>query len=232
MTKTRGRYSSPAQIERRDRILRHTQQILEAEGLDGINMSRIAKLSNVSTKTLYNIYSNRNALLLAATRLQVDDIESSSAPEDSEPGIPNIFALTQGVMSEFQKHPEYMETVIAITIQGSADDKLTNNQMDRIQRVCYQALRTASKNKELLPHTDCLELSQLLAAGQWGLVLLWQKHLISLEQLVRQSMLNHCVVLMPFCRKERREWLENEMRALPETGSDNEFAAAATRKAG
>lgn len=151
--------------------MRHTQKILGTEGLEGISMSRVAELSEVSTKTLYNIFSNRNALLLAATRMQVDEIESSAIPENSEAGIPNIFALTQGVMSEFQKSPEYMEAVITVIIEGSTEDEIEHNRMGRIQRVCYEALQSASQQNELLQRTNNQQLSQLLAAGQWGMVL-------------------------------------------------------------
>ena len=56
MAKVRGKYASPAQAERRKRILRETLKLLAAESPSDISMAQIAELSDVSTKTLYNLF--------------------------------------------------------------------------------------------------------------------------------------------------------------------------------
>ena len=66
MAKVRGSYASPAQAERRTRILRETLKLLASESPSDISMAQIAELSDVSTKTLYNLFKSRNGLLLAA----------------------------------------------------------------------------------------------------------------------------------------------------------------------
>jgi hypothetical protein len=50
-------------------------------------------------------------------------------------------------------------------------------------------------------------LSQLLAASQWGVTLMWQKKLISLATLRHQATLKHCLDLIPFCRPKTASWL-------------------------
>lgn len=64
--------------------------------------------------------------------------------------------------------------------------------------------------------TDCLLLSQLLAASQWGVTLMWQKKLISLEMLRHQAMLKHCLDLIPFCRPGTASWLEKLLTSTME----------------
>ena len=71
----------------------------------------------------------------------------------------------------------------------------------------YEALLVAESEDQLLPGTDCMQLSQLLAASQWGVTLMWQKGLISLETLRRQAIIKHCLDLMPFCCTETANWL-------------------------
>ena len=66
MAKARGGYASPAQAERRKRILRETLKLLQEASPADISMGQIAVLSDVSTKTLYNLFKSRNGLLLAA----------------------------------------------------------------------------------------------------------------------------------------------------------------------
>ena len=67
---------------------------------------------------------------------------------------------------------------------------------------------------QLLTETDCILLSQLLAASQWGVTLMWQKGIISLETLRRQAVIKHCLDLMPFCRMETRNWLNDLLGSL------------------
>jgi hypothetical protein len=71
----------------------------------------------------------------------------------------------------------------------------------------YEALLIAESEDQLLPGTDCQQLSQLLAASQWGVTLMWQKGLISTDTLKRQAIIKHCVDLMPFCETETAKWL-------------------------
>ena len=66
MASPRGKYASPAQRERRQRILNETLSLLERETAESVSMSRIAELSDVSTKTLHNLFGSRSGLLLAA----------------------------------------------------------------------------------------------------------------------------------------------------------------------
>ena len=69
MAKIRGKYASPAQTERRKRILRETLKLLQHASPADISMAQIAELSDVSTKTLYNLFKGRNGLLLAAAAI-------------------------------------------------------------------------------------------------------------------------------------------------------------------
>ena len=62
-----------------------------------------------------------------------------------------------------------------------------------------------------------MQLSQLLAASQWGVTLMWRKGLISLETLRRQAIIEHCLDLMPFCRMKPRNWLSDLLGSLTTT---------------
>ena len=96
-------------------------------------------------------------------------------------------------------------------MQLSAEEEAKHNRVGRMQKWCFSALQVASEREELLPGTDCMQLSQLLTASQWGLTFMWQKHLIPTEQLQKQAVLKHCTDLMPFCSAGRRGWLEEKM---------------------
>ena len=230
MAKVRGKYASPAQAERRKRILRETLKLLASESPSDISMAQIAELSDVSTKTLYNLFKSRNGLLLAAAAQTRADTQSSANVMSAPAGISRILELTRRTMDTFKQSPEFMESAMSIVVGISAEDEAEHHRVGITQQWFYEALLVAESEDQLLPGTDCMQLSQLLAASQWGVTLMWQKGLISLETLRRQAIIKHCLDLMPFCCTETADWLNellcSTMKA-PGNGSSTAIAAEA-----
>ena len=207
MAKARGRYASPAQSERRKRILRETLKLLASEPPSDISMAQIAELSDVSTKTLYNLFKSRNGLLLAAAAQTRADTQNSANVMSAPAGISRILELTRRTMDTFEKSPEFMESAMSVVVGISAEEEAEHHRVGITQQWFYEALLIAESEDQLLPGTDCLQLSQLLSASQWGVTLMWQKGLISTDTLQRQAIIKHCVDLMPFCETETANWL-------------------------
>ena len=76
---------------------------------------------------------------------------------------------------------------MSVVVGISAEDEAEHHRVGKTQKWFHEALLIAESEDQLLPGTDCLQLSQLLAASQWGVTLMWQKGLISLETLRRQA---------------------------------------------
>ena len=214
MAKVRGSYASPAQIERRKRILRETLKLLEEASPADISMAQIAELSEVSTKTLYNLFKSRNGLLLAAAAQTRTDTQNSANVTSAPAGISRILELTRRTMDTFERSPDFMGSAMSVVVGISAEDEAEHHRVGKTQQWFYEALLIAESENQLLPGTDCMELSQLLAASQWGVTLMWQKGLISMETLRRQATIKHCLDLMPFCRIETRKWLDDLLASM------------------
>lgn len=220
MAKVRGRYASPAQAERRKRILRETLKLLQVTSSADISMAQIAELSDVSTKTLYNLFKSRNGLLLAAAAQTRADTQSSANVMSAPAGISRILELTRRTMDTFESSPEFMESAMSVVVGISAEDEAEHHRVGMTQKWFHEALLVAESKDQLMPGTDCTQLSQLLAASQWGVTLMWQKGLISLDTLRRQAIIKHCLDLMPFCRMETREWLDDLLASMMESTRD------------
>ena len=217
MPNVRGKYSSPAQAERRERILKETLKLLQEASPSDISMARIAELSDVSTKTLYNLFKSRNGLLLAAAAQTRADTQSSVTVMNAPAGISRILELTRRTMDIFEQSPEFMESAMSVVVGISAEEEAEHHRVGITQQWFHEALLVAESKEQLLPGTDCVQLSQLLAASQWGVTLMWQKGLISIETLRRQAIIKHCVDLMPFCRKQTRDWLNETLSSTTQS---------------
>ena len=208
MIKKRGPYDSPLQRERRRSILSNTRHLLETEGLEGVSMARIASLSNVSAKTPYNIFGSLDRLLLQTATARLNELLQEDQPRLEKPGIPRILAITQIAMEQFIDSQDFMRVVIAIVVSADAGDGGSKPNLGWVQGFTLESLLVAQQNNELRPATDIHELSRILAANQWGMALMWQQELFSLDQLVRQAHLSNLITLLPFCIGPRRDWLQ------------------------
>jgi AcrR family transcriptional regulator len=220
MRESRGKYASPVQQERRARILDETLKLLEQEQPADISMGQIAALSEVSTKTLYNLFSKRTTLFLAAAARTRNNVEAS-LPEISEGGgIQRIIELTRRSMTIFKQSPEFMKSTMSVVLGISAEEEAEHDRIGRTEKSFYTSLQAAKAHGDLIPEADCAELAQLLTASQWGTALLWQKDLISLATLEKHAIVKHCSDLIPFCVAGKRKWLEALLFETLNTGHE------------
>jgi len=228
MVRARGKYASPVQVERRERILDETLKLLGSVAPQDISMDQIAEASGVSTKTLYNLFQSRNGLLLAAGARTREGNESYGEVLSARAGIPRIIALTQRAMDTFGESPAFMESAVSLVLGITAEEEAEYQRVGRTQEWFYEQLLVAKSEGDLLPTTDCLQLSQLMAASQWGCTLLWQKKLISLEELREQTLLKHCLDLIPYCTAAQKRSLE-ELQYTITCGKESEVSAVANQ---
>lgn len=214
MTGKRGPYSSPRQRERRLRILRNAGIQVEAYGYSGLSMQSIADASEVSVRTLYNVFGSLDALLLDAADQLLDDLRDSVPVLDAEPGIPRLLTYAASTMSGFVDSPEYARSVIAILLRADLEPDVAYRRFGPVQRFAHESLQIADHHGELRRGADLLELSWLVSANEWGAVLLWEKGLLAVGQLERQITLNNCLTLLPVCTGERRQALEERIDGL------------------
>jgi AcrR family transcriptional regulator len=151
MAKVRGRYASPAQAERRKRILRETLKLLASESPSDISMAQIAELSDVSNKTLYNLFKSRNGLLLAAAAQTRADTQNSANVMSAPAGISRILELTRRTMDTFEKSPEFMESAMSVVVGISAEDEAEHHRVGITQKWFHEALLVAESEDQLLP---------------------------------------------------------------------------------
>jgi hypothetical protein len=134
-------------------------------------------------------------------------------------GIERIIELTRSTMVVFKQSPEFMGTVTSVVLGISAEEEAEHDRIGRTEKLFCASLQAAKADGDLLPETDCTQLAQLLSASQWGVTLLWQKGLISLETLEKHAIVKHCTDLMPFCVASRQKWLQALMaKRLNKTG--------------
>ena len=79
-------------------------------------------------------------------------------------------------MDTFERSPEFMHSAMSVVVGISAEDEAEHHRVGMTQKWFHEALLVAESEDQLIPGTDCMQLSQLLAASQWGVTesSLWQ----------------------------------------------------------
>ena len=216
MSYKRGPYRSPAQQERQQRILSVTKSQLKSNGVSKLTMRGVAEASAVSLKTLYNVFGNRDVLLLRVATERYQQLASRSSVREARPGIHQLLAYAEEAIAQFTADPEFSAIVIGILLQLDKEVSPVDDLIALFRERTADALNDAVKNAELRADIDVEALATLLCAHQWGLVLLWERELMTLDQLGVQLRLSHCLTLSSLSRGQTKKWLQEESRELIE----------------
>jgi AcrR family transcriptional regulator len=206
----RGTYSSPRQEARQRRILEAAREEISSVGYDAITMQALAEAAGVSTKTLYNLYGTKDELLLVAVADLLGNLEQQDAVLQAEPGIPRLLAFTDSACTQIVLTPRYAEVMARSLFRAPAGHNLVDVLLGNTLRVTGRALAAERDAGGFREPVDIAALADVLAGCQWGLVLMWSKGLVALEDIRRRSRQSQLLTLLPLCVEARRRRLEQD----------------------
>lgn len=207
-------YSSPRQQQRQHRILTVVREQISAKGYDGINMREIAAISGVAPKTLYNLYGSKDELLLAAVDELLHEVRRQESAMVAEQGVMRYLAHTESIARQIISTPAYADTMARTLFQVGRDHPLVDLLLGNAVRLAQDNLQQAQLKEELKETIELAEIAQTLVSHQWGIVLLWNKGIISSESLPSIMQRSNLLVLIPLCKGKCRENLEQQLSLL------------------
>ncbi|MFT4677857.1 MAG: AcrR family transcriptional regulator [Patiriisocius sp.] len=209
VNRVRGKYQSESLLQRQSRILAVARDIIATSGYEGLTMRTLAEQAGVSKKTLYNQYSGKDDLVLAATTEVLENIATQVA--SVEPGISRIVAREQAIYTQVMSTPEYAlamtQALLAANPQNSLIEVLINESIVRTQ----VELRHARKKKELNDNLDELILARSLVSQSWGVLMLWSKQCIPLTQIKSGLMCAQLNMLVGVSKGLKHTWLKDTL---------------------
>jgi len=197
MTTERKTYASPRQLERQQRVLACARVAISKVGYDRLTMKDLAESSEVSTKTLYNLYNSKDELLVAAVADLLADLAERHDVVAAEPGIARMLARVSAISAQVVATPAYAETMARTLFQASKDNDLIEVLLKNARLTVLSQLREAEKAGELQPGVDLEQTATVLTGHQWSVVLMWNKGLIPLEEFEEQAQRSQLMSLIP-----------------------------------
>jgi len=204
---------TPLQQARRGRILQTARDQLSRNGYDGINMRDLAAAANVSPTTLYNLYENKDVLILSALQEQLATIgrQTNATPRD---GWKYLLELNYGVARQIVAAPQWAAAITRLLLQAKPDDPILKTLLIDAAANSRTALHAMQEAGELKPETDVDMLCNSLTGASWSTIILWTKEVVALENLPREYMCNLLYPLLAAATPRLRRRLNDELNTL------------------
>jgi AcrR family transcriptional regulator len=171
------------QTARHARILRVARQLVSRVGYDGLTMRDLAAEADVSPTTLYNLYNNKDELVLAA----VADLLTVTRPLlhqlAPDPGYERILTSADLQALQVERVPEYAAAITRALLQAPPGHPLVKTLLWENYVRTRKSLRAMETHDQLRDDADTTRMCRLLTGAPWMTMLLWNKGLVPLSEL-------------------------------------------------
>ncbi|NIP14632.1 MAG: TetR family transcriptional regulator [Pseudomonadales bacterium] len=205
---------TPAQAQRRAKILNAARDIVTCHGYDGMIMRDVAALANVSATTLYNLYNTKDELLLEALRDRIEASTEQARRRAPEPGYHYLLAHVESVCQETRRSPAYVNAIAQALFRSSPGDPLVEVLLARLQEDVERSLQAMSQAGHLHRDANIDQLGRALAGSFWSNFLLWNKGRLALKDLERAQLNGYLSLLIPASTGRAKGILQKRLLAL------------------
>jgi TetR/AcrR family transcriptional regulator, cholesterol catabolism regulator len=187
---------TPRQAERRERILRTVRDHLSRFGYEGLSMRDLAEGAEVSPTTLYNLYGNKDSLVLAAQKDVLEQLAATVSATGTS-GIGRVIATAQAIADQVVRTPRYADAMARMMFNSDPADPICRLLLGDVigrNRVLLDEMKAAG---EIRADVDVEQFARHLAGDSWGTILLWMKGFIALQDLEAASVRRLLATLTP-----------------------------------
>lgn len=120
----------------REKIMRVSRKIVSEKGLPALNMRALAKECGIALGTLYNYYSDKDELVVAAIESVWQDILEKSAPDSGVSFSQYVTQTYAHIVEKLKDYPDFL-AAHSISVAGSVKGK-ARGMMER----CFGKIRS------------------------------------------------------------------------------------------
>lgn len=211
---------TPLQRARRERILGTTREQLSELGYDGVNMRDLAAAAEVSPTTLYNLYENKDVLVLSALEDQLARMGRAAGLQPSA-GLEYLLTISRAITRQIVETPPWADAIARLLFQAQPEDPITRTLLTNTVKDRQAALTVMQEAGEIDPAADLASLSRSLMGAAWSTIMLWTKDVIPLEALPAEYLRNQLYVLLAAATPKSQRRLNRELEQLNEPKSED-----------
>jgi AcrR family transcriptional regulator len=198
------------QVERRQGIQAEAWRLMAERGYDGVTMRELSRRTGISTRTLYEIYGGKDALLGEAFRGRLRIVfERFEAAIDAK-GLEHLVRMNSAIVDSIAGSENFSRAYASVL----ASNKISIYTIETPVKHFLGCLEEIRDEGDLLPWVDLELTARRLLMGQNALMVQWGNGTISLANLESVYMLSMCEILIPLTAGKTHAALQERLKAL------------------
>jgi AcrR family transcriptional regulator len=199
---------------RRERILDATLELIAMGGIDGVSMRKLARRTDLSVQTLYNLFGSREDILVALAQRFAGNVERLVTEDRTlEDPLERLWAMfSTGIAELAENESTYRPILLALFRGTTSTPEVLDPVWDRLASMVAPSLREAIETGLLCPGMSLQTLTaHLLEAYAWNLQQ-WADGFIDHRQLEARSLYGLALSLLALASDEARPRLRAQLR--------------------
>ena len=200
---------TPRQEIRRQKILSAARKLVASQGYEGMVMSDLAEVAEVSPTTLYNLFNTKDELLLAALRgLIVKNYEKvEKLSQDS--GWKYLLKVAENGAWLRSSEPEFGVAITDALLRAKPGDPLTKLLFESVREDFLRSLKEMKSKRELRDEVDLPHLATIMVGNYWSTFILLNKGIERNKQLAVSTKINMLSLLSASSQGEAKQQMED-----------------------
>ena len=200
---------TPRQESRRQKILSAARKLVASQGYEGMVMSDLAEVAEVSPTTLYNLFNTKDELLLEALRgLIVKNYEKvEKLSQDS--GWEYLLKVAENGAWLRSSEPEFGVAITDALLRAKPGDPLTKLLFESVREDFLRSLKEMKSKRELREEVDLSHLATIMVGNYWSTFILLNKGIERNKQLAVSTKINMLSLLSASSQGEAKQQMED-----------------------
>ncbi len=202
--------SDDRQVERRQGIQAEAWRLMAERGYEGVTMRELSKRSGISTRTLYEMYGGKDALLGEAFRGRLKIVFDRIEAGIDAKGLEHLVLMNKAIVESIANSENFSRAYASVL----ASNKISIYTIETPVTHFLGCLAEIREQGDFLSWADLELTARRLLMGQNALMIQWGNGTISIGNLEALYMLAMCEQLIPLTIGKTHEALQARLQAL------------------
>lgn len=198
------------QGERRQGIQAEAWRLMAERGYEGVTMRELSRRTGISTRTLYEIYGGKDALLGEAFRGRLRIVFERIEQAIDVRGLEHLVRMNSAIVDSIAASENFSRAYASVL----ASNKISIYTIETPVAHFLGCLEEIRAEGDFLPWADLELTARRLLMGQNALMILWGNGTISIANLESLYMMSMCEILIPLTQGKTGAALQARLEAL------------------
>lgn len=193
--------------EREARILEAARGLIAEAGYEGVTIRELARRSRVSVPTLYNLFGDKDALLVRAVGDQLGEFLERVRPARDARGVERLLAIPEMAGRAMRREARYSRAVISVFVGSGRIGHVMETVSAALTAELAGALADMARESGLEPWVDARALAERLVSHHVMVCMQWAGGQIPSRALEATLVYGLCMAVAGAARGEDRRRL-------------------------